>query len=175
MPNVQKVEGFVLKKKTLLEKDLLVTLFTNEFGKVTAIAKGARSITSRRAAHLQTGNLITAQLTDFHDRMYVQSSDLLSGFMQLRTEKKLNTLYLYLYIIDKLLPEKVEEHKLYNVTKRFFIALSKDEETPSNILHTSLQQMLGHLGYLEGNHTLSELLEIVENNIEEKLPRHVII
>ncbi|HRN69701.1 MAG TPA: DNA repair protein RecO [Candidatus Woesebacteria bacterium] len=175
MPRTQKVEGFVLKKKTLLEKDLLVTIFTQEMGKLTVIAKGARSITSRRAAHLQTGNLITAQLSEFNERFYIQSSELVSGFMQLRTEHKLNTLYLYLYIIDKLLPEKVEEHALYNVTKRFFIALSKEEEKPSLILQRSLQQMLTQLGYIEGTYSLSALLETVENNIEEKLPRHVIM
>lgn len=175
MPRTQKVEGFVLKKKTLLEKDLLVTLFTQEMGKITVIAKGARSITSRRAAHLQTGNLITAQLSEFNERFYVQSSELISGFMQLRTEHKLNTLYLYLYIIDKLFPEKVQELKLYNVTKRFFIELSKDEQKPAHILQHSLQQTLTQLGYIEGAHSLSELLEAVENNIEEKLPRHVIM
>lgn len=175
MPQIQKVEGFVLKKKVLLQKDILVTLFTDEMGKVTVIAKGARSITSRRAAHLQTGNLIKAQLSDIHDRMYVQSSELLSGFMQLRTESKLNTLYLYLYIIDKLLPEKLEEHTIYNATKRFFIALSKDEEKPAVILQQALQKTLMQLGYIEGTLSLSELLETVENNIEEKLPQHVIM
>lgn len=175
MRQIQKVEGFVLKKRTLLEKDLLVTLFTSEMGKITVMAKGARSITSRRAAHLQTGNLIKAQLSELHDRFFVQSTELVSGFVQLRTEKKLNTLYLYLYILDKLSPEKVEEHQLYTATKRFFIALSKDEELPSEILRIALQKTLMQLGYIEGNLSLTELLETVENNIEEKLPRHVIM
>lgn len=175
MSHTQKVEGFVLKKKTLLEKDILVTLFTAESGKMVVTAKGARSITSRRAAHLQTGNLIKAQLSDFHERLYVQSSELISGFLQLRTDKKLNSLYLFLYILDKLLPEKVQEKSIYNETKRFFISLSKDEEQPYAILQKTLQKTLEELGYIEGKKSLSELLETVENNIEEKLPQHVIM
>jgi DNA repair protein RecO (recombination protein O) len=175
MSHTQKVEGFVLKKKKLLDKDILVTIFTSELGKIVVVAKGARSITSRRAAHLQTGNLIRAQLSEIHDRMYVQSSELISGFMQLRTDKKFNALYLFLYILDKLLPEKVQEHSIYNLTKRFFISLSKDEEQPFQILQKSLQKTLEELGYIEGTKTLSELLETVENNIEEKLPKHVIM
>lgn len=175
MRQTQKVEGFVLKKKTLLEKDLLVTLFTGDLGKITVMAKGARSITSRRAAHLQTGNLIKVQLSEIHERFYIQSSELISGFIQLRTEQKLNILYLFLYILDKLLPEKLEEYQLYNITKRFFISLSKGEEKPSTILQNALQKALTQLGYIEGNKSLPELLETVENNIEEKLPRHVIM
>lgn len=175
MPNIQKVEGFVLKKKALLEKDIVVTLFTEEMGKITTMAKGARSITSRRAAHLQTGNLIKAQLSDFHEIFYIQSSELISGFMQVRTDKKINTLYLFLYILDKLLPEKLDEKNIYKITKKFFISLSKDELPVHEILRTALQKTLMELGYIEGSLTLGQLLETVENNIEEKLPQHVIM
>ncbi len=175
MPYLQKVEGFVLKKKSLLEKDIVVTLFTAELGKMTAMAKGARSITSRRAAHLQTGNLIKAQLSDFHDISFIQSSELISGFMQIRTDTKLNSLYLFLYILDKLLPEKQQEKIIYTITKRFFINLSKGEEKAQDILHVALQKTLLELGYTEGNLTLDELIQTVENNIEEKLPQHVIM
>ncbi len=175
MSQVHKAEGFVLKKKSLLEKDLVVTLFTAEMGKITAMAKGARSITSRRAAHLQTGNLIKAQLSDFHDISYIQSSELISGFMQVRTDKKLNALYLFLYILDKLLPEKLEERNIYRITKKFFISLSKEELPVQEILRNALQKTLLELGYIEGVLTLPELLQTVENNIEEKLPQHVIM
>lgn len=175
MPHLQKVEGFVLKKKSLLEKDIVVTLFTSEFGKMTAMAKGARSITSRRAAHLQTGNLIKAQLSDFHEISFIQSTELISGFMQLRKDTKLNTLYLFLYILDKLLPEKQEEKAIYTITKQFFITLSKGEKEVQEILRTALQKTLHIMGYTEGTLTLEELIETVENNIEEKLPQHVIM
>ena len=175
MPRIQKVEGFVLKKKVLLEQDILVTLFTEEFGKIVAMAKGARKITSRRAAHLQTGNLITAQLSESHDMYFIQSTEILSGFMQIKTEQKLNVLYLYLFIMDKLLPERQQEKSLYILTKRFFIQLSKDSKNPNDILQSTLLQTLDELGYLQHEQSLDQLLQTVENNIEEKLPRHVIM
>jgi len=47
------VEGIILKRSNLGEADLLVTLFSKETGKLTAIAKGARRITSSKASALE--------------------------------------------------------------------------------------------------------------------------
>jgi DNA repair protein RecO (recombination protein O) len=171
----EKSEGFVIKKRIILDKDYLVTLFTKDRGKVTAIAKGARKITSRRSAHIQTGNLIIAHLSRSSQMTYIQTSELISGFVDARSEGKVNALYLFLYILDKLLPEEQPEGEIYQTLKRFFIHLSKEEKNPSEILRTYLQKTLMTLGYIEDELPLDELLTEVEKNIEEKLPRRVIM
>jgi DNA repair protein RecO (recombination protein O) len=175
MARSEKAQGFVLKKKIILEKDYLVTVFTKERGKITAIAKGARSITSRRAAHLQTGNLINAQLSRSSQTTYIQGSELVSGFVQTRTEGKTDVLYIFLYILDKLLPEEQQEMEIYTTLTHFFIDLSKEEKKPLDLLKQHLQKTLTVLGYIEEILTLDELLSEVEKNIEEKLPRRVIM
>ncbi len=174
MPALKKIEGFVLKKKILLDKDLFITIFTKEEGKITVVAKGARSLTSRRAAHLQSGNLIRAQLSTSRERMYLQSTDLISGFLQLRTEKFVDYIYIFLAVIDAMLPEGQEEIEIYTILKRFFVKLSKGEE-PAMVLQQSLQKTLTFLGYVHKKHTLTELIGIAEENIGYKLPGHVII
>ena len=175
MARVYKLQGFVLKKKILLEQDFSVTLFTEELGKITAIAKGARKITSRRISHLQTENLIKLQVYDFHDTFYIQSTELISGFLKVRTSEKQDIVYLYFYILDKMLPERQAEEVLYSYTKRLFIELSKDDANPKQILRDVLQKTLMNMGYVQEEQTLSELVAIVEQNIEEKLPSHVIM
>ena len=109
MQVIQKIEGFLLKKKNLLENDYLVILFTKEFGKVAGIAKGAKSFNSRRSAHLQTGNLVKARVRQSHDILYIQSTDLVSAFSQVRTQEKMDVVYQFFYIIDKMLPESQKE------------------------------------------------------------------
>jgi DNA repair protein RecO (recombination protein O) len=175
MPRIDKLQGFVLKKKILLEQDFLVTIFTEELGKITAIAKGARKITSRRISHLQTANLIKFQVSDFHDTFYLQSTELISGFLKVRTLEKQDIIYLYFYILDKMLPERQAEEVLYSYTKRLFIELSKDDVNPKAILHEILQKTLMNMGYVQEEKSLSELISLVEQNIEEKLPSHVIM
>ena len=175
MPRIDKLQGFVLKKKILLEQDFLVTIFTQELGKITAIAKGARKITSRRISHLQTANLIKLHVSDFHDIFYIQSTELISGFIKVRTIEKQDIIYLYFYILDKMLPERQAEEVLYSYTKRLFIELSKDSQDPKEILHAILQKTLMNMGYIQHQKTFSELIALVEQNIEEKLPAHVIM
>ena len=175
MPHIVKIEGFVLKKRILLEQDILVTVFTQEFGKVTAMAKGARKITSRRSAHLQTGNLINLNLSESHDMYYIQSSELISGFMQIKNEKQLNIRYLFFFILDKLLPERQEELPLYKLTKHFCVDVSAGTKEPALILRDTLQKTLQYLGYVQDQKSLQELLQLAEDNIEEKLPRNVIM
>lgn len=175
MNRSDKAEGFVLKKKIILNKDYVVTLFTKERGKIRLIAKGARKITSRRAAHIQTGNLIDIQFSERGQTGFLQSTVLISGFVQTRTEKKVDVLYLFLYILDKLLPEEQPEEEIYIYLKSFFIELSKEEKTSDELLTKYLQKVLLTLGYIEDVLPLNELLLEVEKNIEEKLPRRVIM
>lgn len=175
MPGIQKVEGFVLKKRELLQEDISVTLFTKEHGKLSVIAKGAKTFKSRRGAHLQTGYLIKATIREHHDMYYISSTDLVSAFGDVRTQEKMDVLYLLFYILDRMLPERVAEAQIYQATLKFFIHLSKKDARESSILHDTLQRILFILGYTDEPLSLHELLDIIENNINEKLPRHVIM
>ncbi|CAN5169373.1 hypothetical protein BH09PAT2_BH09PAT2_08640 [soil metagenome] len=175
MPGIQKVEGFVLKKRELLEEDISVTLFTKEKGKLSVIAKGAKSFRSRRGAHLQTGYLIKATIREHHDIYYISSTDLVSAFGEVRTQEKMDTLYLYFYILDRMLAERQPEEHIFRITLRFFIKLSKKTDAPSLILEQSLQEVLVILGYIDQPLKLHDLLDTIEKNIDEKLPRHVIM
>lgn len=174
MPTLKKLEGFILKKKTLLDKDVYLTMFTKEEGKLGVIAKGARTFTSRRAAHIQSGNLINAQVNVSHERVYLQTTDLVSGFLQLRTEKYIDSIYMFLAVIDSLLPEGEQEIKIYTIMKQFFIRLSKGQN-PQEVVRTSLQDTLSILGYVHDQLSLSELISTTEETIGYKLPRHGII
>jgi len=106
MANILKTEAVVLKKRLLLNQDLLVVLFSESQGKIVVIAKGARKITSKRLPHLETANLINVILNKRKERLYLQESRLISGFSQLKAdEKKVTDLYQFFYVIERLLPE----------------------------------------------------------------------
>lgn len=57
-----KTSGIVLKRSNLGEADRLLTILTERFGKIKAIAKGARKIKSRLAGSLEPFNLVDLQL-----------------------------------------------------------------------------------------------------------------
>ena len=59
---IYKVEAVVLKRFNTGEGDRIVTLFTKYHGKIKAMAKGVRKISSRRAPHLEQFRHIRASL-----------------------------------------------------------------------------------------------------------------
>ncbi len=168
-------EGFVLRKRVLLGADVMVVLMTREFGKLVAIAKGMRTFRSKRAAHLQTGNLVNMTLhQSTSGAYYIQSTDLISGFTEIRTQENIKGIYTLLSIVDTLLPEGQTEDEVYKLTKLFFIRSAR-KENPDSILHSTFQSILMELGYIQQALTLSELFDVVEEHAGVKVSRHVIM
>jgi DNA repair protein RecO (recombination protein O) len=161
----------VLRKKDLLNKDVLISFFTKELGKLTVLAKGVKKITSRRSPHLQTGNLINVLLSQKNDRFYLQESQLISGFSELKkAENKVRELYLFLFILDRLLPESQKEERVYNLTKKFIIDLSRSDEKARLGLPYYLNKLMSSLGYLHEDKSFVELRLLIQEIIDEKIP-----
>jgi DNA repair protein RecO len=169
MANILKTEAVVLKKRLLLNQDLLVVLFSESQGKIVVIAKGARKITSKRLPHLETANLINVILNKRKERLYLQESRLISGFSQLKAdEKKVTDLYQFFYVIEKLLPENQKEEQVYHLVKLFLIEMSKSKET-QGLLTDYFNQLLKILGYIKKNYPQEQLQEIISDLIDEKI------
>jgi DNA repair protein RecO len=164
-------KGFILKKKGLLNKDILFTIFTEEIGKVSAIAKGIKKITSRRAPHIQPGNLVEIELSHRGDTMYLQSSRLISAFSQIReSAEKTQFLFTYLFILDRILPEHQQEFPMYQNTQSFLFDMARNTDFSKENFTEHLNNLLSTAGYSHGYKTLSELIRIVEEVINEKVP-----
>ena len=170
MTRTLKTEAIVLKKKDLLNKDVLISVFSQDLGRFTLFAKGIKKITSRRSPHLQTGNLINVLVSHKNDHYYLQESELVSGFSELKkNEKKVNNLYSFLFVLERLLPEQQKETKTYNLTKNFLIDLSKSVK-PDIVTFQYLTDIMMQLGYLDQKVSYLELKSLIEEIINEKIP-----
>lgn len=166
-----KTQAFILKKRRLLNKDLVITLFTEDFGKLNIIAKGVKSITSRRSPHLQTGNFIEAVITRKSEWSYLQETSLISAFSTIKySREKSNYQYLMLFIIDRLLPQDQKEPKTYQILKKFLVELATNEEFGMIDLEGYANLVLKNLGYLKENKKFGQLSILVEDLINERLP-----
>ncbi len=88
MPQFRSIrsEAIVLRHADWGEADRLVTLYTREQGKVRAIAKGARKITSRKAGHLEPFTHVQLQLAKGRDLWVVTQADTLEAYLPLRED-----------------------------------------------------------------------------------------
>lgn len=170
-----KTEAIVLKKQELLHNDILLTLFTQTLGKVKVFAKGIKKITSRRLSHAQTGNLINVLLHENRDYLYLSETRLISGFSSIKnSQSKVQALYCYFFVVERLLPENQKEEEVYKALKSFIVALAKEEENIHQLLTRHINLLMRNLGYLKDKKTFDELITIIENLIHEKMPAFTI-
>lgn len=175
MSRILKTNAFVLKKNNLLGKDTVISLFTQERGKIRVMAKGIKKITSRRAPQIQTGNLIEAILSMKKEYFYLQETKLISHFSIIKKDKnKSNDLYYMLFILDRLLPENQKEELVYSIFQKFMIALSKEKNNSQQLTIQYINKILQILGYSTKNLAPSDLKGVIEGIINEKVPVFVI-
>lgn len=171
MKRILKTEAFVLRKRSLPNEDKIITLFTEEIGKVQVFAKGIKKITSKRLPHVQTSNFIHAVLYRKNDHMYLQDTSLISGFQEIKKDpEKVELLYAYLFILDRLLPEHQNEHLVYREIKKFLIELSKLSSSNRRFLEKYMNKTLMLLGYTDEKKEFEELQRIIEDLIDERMP-----
>lgn len=76
-----RVQSIVLRHKDWGEADRLLTLYTREKGKIRALAKGARKVTSRKAGHLEPFTYVTLQLAKGRDLLIVTQAETINAFL----------------------------------------------------------------------------------------------
>ena len=79
-----RVHAIVLRHADWGEADRLVTLFTREQGKLRAVAKGARKVTSRKAGHLEPFTHVKLQLARGRSLFIVTQADTIDAYLPLR-------------------------------------------------------------------------------------------
>ncbi|MBP9817782.1 DNA repair protein RecO [Candidatus Shapirobacteria bacterium] len=117
--------GIVLKKTGLNEADYLLTLLTEDYGKITCLAKGVKNIKSHRLGSLQIGNVI--KYSTYSKNNYSWLSESITIFPFLQTEKsltQLNLLFYILEIINLFIAEDQNIDGIYPVVEKLIKAIS---------------------------------------------------
>lgn len=165
-------EGFVLRKTVLKGADSAYTIFTSDFGKLRVIAKGVKKITSKRSPHLQSGNYLRFTYSERNDVYFLHNTELKSGFLSLKSDQsKLEQMYLFLFVLDRLLPELQSEPDIFELCKSFFIKLGKES---GDTVYPLLSKLLNLLGYASTTLSREEVREVIERQIHEKIPDSII-
>lgn len=90
-------EAIVLKNIKYQDADKIFTLFTKERGKLSALAKGVRKITSRRAGSLDTLSYLKIQISPhISGQNYITETELLKSFKTIKSDYVLTKIAFYL-------------------------------------------------------------------------------
>jgi len=86
MSRIQKATGFIIKSIDFKESDKILTIFSREFGKFSAIAKGARKLESKFGAAL---DLLTLNELVFYDKeglKLLKEAHIINSFLPLKKD-----------------------------------------------------------------------------------------
>jgi DNA repair protein RecO (recombination protein O) len=146
-----KTEAVVLRSRKYAEADCLLTLFTQQKGKVKAIAKGVRKTNSK----LRGGVLLFTHnemlLYEGRNLDIVTQSQCLEAFTTVQEDMEAMTAAAYwCELLDAFLPERQKDRRLFSlVLAGFHVLALEHHELVVRALEIKLLSYLGYMPYLD--------------------------
>lgn len=170
-----KTEAVILKRTSLGEADRIITLFSRDYGKITAVAKGVRKITSKRSAHLELFTHIRVQLVEWKTMDIITEVAPQQTFPSLRQNyAKMTTAFWIIEEIERLCGEHQEHEQIFALLIKALSYLNGhqlDHSHNTKIRDRFSTVLLQELGYLpaEKVFTGDELYQFIISILESEL------
>jgi DNA repair protein RecO (recombination protein O) len=142
-----RTEAIVLKRRNFSEADRLLTLYTRDFGKLQAIAKGARKPQSRKTGHVELFMRSQFLLAEGRDLHIVTQAEMIDAYPALREDLVRTTYASYVVeLLDRFTVEEDENQDVYHLLSDALGWLGEvdDVRLPTRAYELRL---LGHTGF----------------------------
>ncbi|HHW56213.1 MAG TPA: DNA repair protein RecO [Clostridia bacterium] len=144
-----KTEAIVLKNNLISETDKIATLFTKKYGKLPAVAKGARRSRSRFVNAIRPFIVANYVLFEGQNYYYIDQWELIEGHTNI--EKDLAKFYVASYVgetINKILEENQKSERLYLFLKHSLKAVNDLQIDPLIFISSYNLKLISLLGYM---------------------------
>lgn len=143
---IYKTKGIILKRQNFREADRILTIYTQKYGKISAIAKGVRRPLSKLGGHLELFYLTDLVLAEGKNLDIVTGAQIMEDFSHLRKNLKLTQQAYYLAeLIDKLVKEDSPSPEIFKLFHQSLRLL--DQNSDSLLLCYFELQLLSYLGH----------------------------
>ncbi|HUS59874.1 MAG TPA: DNA repair protein RecO [Nevskiaceae bacterium] len=113
-----KTEGVILKRINFGEADKILTIYSKHYGKIKALAKGVRKITSRKGGNVELFNQVIIFLARGRNLDILTEVQVLNSFKEWRKNlSKVGTAYYFCELVDKLTPEGQPNQAVFRLLK----------------------------------------------------------
>lgn len=147
MDKFYKTVGIVLKKRNWREDDLLFSIFTEQFGRVEALAVGARKIRSKLAGHLTVSGIAEFVFVAGRQQKKITHA-CVRRVWPMRDESDYRFWNCFTELLDKFSHEEKDE-RLWRLATRFFDRLAgvPSDGAKKLLLSLFIIKMLAIVGY----------------------------
>ncbi|KHO62229.1 DNA replication and repair protein RecO [Thermoanaerobacter sp. YS13] len=144
-----KIEAIVLKNNLIGETDKIATLFTKSYGKLQAVAKGARRSKSRFVNAIRPFIVANYVIFEGQNYYYIDQWELIEAYKNI--EKDLVKFSVASYIaetINKILEENQKSERLYLFLKHSLKAVDELQIDPLIFISSYNLKLVSLLGYM---------------------------
>lgn len=143
-----KIKAVVFKKVATHEHDQLVTCYTQELGKLTAIAKSILKKSSIQAMHLDLFNLVEFELMNGNGFPIITGAQVENTYLRLKTAvKNISAAFVIADYIDKVVFDYFKDDELWQLLLNILGDLDSDMANSEKILKDGQEKFLKILGY----------------------------
>ena len=129
------------------EADRLLTLYTRDFGKLRAIAKGARKPQSRKTGHVELFMRTTFLLARGRELDIVTQAETVQAYDALRTDLVRTTYAAYIVeLLDRLTPDEDRQPAVYDLLRDAlgWLETEDDLRLPARYYELRLLSLVGY-------------------------------
>jgi len=169
-----KTEGIVLKRTNFGEADKIVTFYTKDYGKLVALAKGVRRLTSRKRGSLEIFNQVVFFAAKGKSLDIITEVETRQTYSQWRKDlKKVGAAYEMAEMVDRLTAEGSEQKEIYELLCSYLQRLKTTSKQNLPLFVNSFgQSLLRYLGFWPKNKSFPANFN-VEVKIEEIIEREL--
>ena len=125
-----KTLGIVIKRMNFGEADRILTILTERFGKIKAIAKGVRKIKSRLVGHLEPFMIIDLQLHEGKTFYLVTGSEISEEFPKIHENlEKVSKCFYAAELVDKFLEERHIDREIFELFSAVLRCIEESDGT----------------------------------------------
>ena len=144
---VYQTEGIIIKKHKFSEADRLLTIFTADYGKVRAIAKGAMRPKSKLGGNVELLTHSLLMLARGRNLDIITQAQTIDNFLSMRDSLELMSCGFYLSeLVDTFTEESVEDRELFDLFLCTLRELSESRESERILRYFELR-LLSNMGY----------------------------
>jgi DNA repair protein RecO (recombination protein O) len=171
-----KTTGIIIKRKNVGEADRIITMMTQEMGKIQVKAKGVRKITSKRSSHIELLNHGSFSLYKSGGMPILTEVDTYNTFNELKTDlSKVGLAYHICELVDSLCPDNQENESVFSLLYGLFTQLGNTKEA-GRLIHEFEINLLQELGYYSGQDLAGSKASLfIETILERKLKARQIL
>ena len=120
--------GIILRRRSRVEADRVVTILTRRHGKVQVIAKGVRKNGAKRGAHIELFNTIKAQIIEGKAGLILGQTELMAERSGLKSDLKLMRIgFSLVEVVDRMTPFLQSHPELFDLLDRALSSVSLDK------------------------------------------------